>query len=84
MCLFPAGTVSGAPKIARCRSSKNWKPGRAGTLRRTVGYFGFSGNMDMCINIRTVVIRGGRHGIFQPATRGYARMDRFLNMREET
>src|SRR5438093_600138 len=55
---FPAGTVSGAPKIRAMEIIEELEPSRRGAYAGAVGYFGFSGNMDTCINIRTVVIRG--------------------------
>jgi len=55
---FPAGTVSGAPKIRAMAIIEELEPSRRGPYAGAVGYFGFSGNMDTCINIRTVVIKG--------------------------
>ncbi|MFO0730311.1 MAG: anthranilate synthase component I [Nitrospiraceae bacterium] len=55
---FPAGTVSGAPKIRAMQIIEELEPTRRGPYAGAVGYFSFSGNMDMCINIRTVVIKG--------------------------
>ncbi len=55
---FPAGTVSGAPKIRAMQIIEELEPTRRGPYAGAVGYFSFSGNMDTCINIRTVVIRG--------------------------
>jgi anthranilate synthase component 1 len=55
---FPAGTVSGAPKIRAMQIIEELEPSRRGPYAGAVGYFSFSGNMDMCINIRTVVIKG--------------------------
>ena len=55
---FPAGIVSGAPKIRAMEIIEELEPTRRGPYAGAVGYFGFSGNMDMCINIRTVVIKG--------------------------
>jgi anthranilate synthase component 1 len=55
---FPAGTVSGAPKIRAMEIIEELEPLRRGPYAGAVGYFGFSGNMDTCINIRTVVIKG--------------------------
>jgi anthranilate synthase component 1 len=55
---FPAGTVSGAPKIRAMEIIEELEPSRRGPYAGAVGYFGFSGNMDTCINIRTVVIKG--------------------------
>ena len=61
---FPAGTVSGAPKIRAMEIIEELEPTRRGPYAGAVGYFSFSGNMDMCINIRTVVIHG-RHAYIQ-------------------
>ena len=55
---FPAGTVSGAPKIRAMQIIEELEPSRRGPYAGAVGYFSFSGNMDTCINIRTIVIRG--------------------------
>ncbi len=55
---FPAGTVSGAPKIRAMQIIEELEPTRRGPYAGAVGYFSFSGNMDTCINIRTVVITG--------------------------
>jgi anthranilate synthase component 1 len=55
---FPAGTVSGAPKIRAMQIIDELEPTTRGPYAGAVGYFSFSGNMDMCINIRTVVIKG--------------------------
>jgi anthranilate synthase component 1 len=55
---FPAGTVSGAPKIRAMEIIEELEPSRRGPYAGAVGYFGFSGNMDTCINIRTVVVKG--------------------------
>ena len=54
---FPAGTVSGAPKIRAMQIIEELEPTRRGPYAGAVGYFSFSGNMDTCINIRTVVIK---------------------------
>ena len=55
---FPAGTVSGAPKIRAMEIIEELEPCRRGPYAGSVGYFGFSGNMDFCITIRTFIIRG--------------------------
>jgi anthranilate synthase component 1 len=55
---FPAGTVSGAPKIRAMQIIEEMEPTRRGPYAGAVGYFSFSGNMDTCINIRTIVIKG--------------------------
>jgi anthranilate synthase component 1 len=56
---FPAGTVSGAPKIRAMEIIDELEPTRRGPYAGAVGYFGFSGNMDTCITIRTLVIKKG-------------------------
>lgn len=55
---FPAGTVSGAPKIRAMEIIDELEPERRGPYAGAVGYFGFSGNMDFCIAIRTFVMKG--------------------------
>jgi anthranilate synthase component 1 len=54
---FPAGTVSGAPKIRAMEIIDELETERRGPYAGAVGYFGFSGNMDFCITIRTFVFR---------------------------
>src|SRR5512143_528631 len=56
---FPAGTVSGAPKIRAMEIIDELEPTRRGPYAGAVGYFGFSGNMDTCITIRTLIIKDG-------------------------
>jgi len=53
---FPAGTVTGAPKIRAMKIIDELEPEGRGLYAGTVGYFGFDGNMDTCITIRTIVI----------------------------
>ncbi len=55
---FPAGTVSGAPKVRAMQIIEELEPERRGIYAGSVGYFSFDGNMDMAITIRTAVIRG--------------------------
>ncbi|MBU0484970.1 MAG: anthranilate synthase component I [Proteobacteria bacterium] len=55
---FPAGTVSGAPKVRAMEIIEELEPARRGPYAGSVGYFGFSGNMDFCITIRTFVMQG--------------------------
>jgi anthranilate synthase component 1 len=55
---FPAGTVSGAPKIRAMQIISELEPERRGIYAGAVGYFGFGGNLDTCIVIRTIVMRG--------------------------
>ena len=57
---FPAGTVSGAPKIRAMQIIEELEPTQRGPYAGAVGYFSFSGNMDTCINIRTIVIKGNQ------------------------
>ncbi len=55
---FPAGTVSGAPKIRAMEIIDELEPNRRGPYAGAVGYFAFGGDMDACITIRTAVIKG--------------------------
>jgi len=55
---FPAGTVSGAPKIRAMEIIDELEPTKRGPYAGAVGYFDFSGNMDTCIVIRTMLITG--------------------------
>lgn len=54
---FPAGTVTGAPKIRAMEIIEELEPTKRGPYAGSVGYFGFSGNMDMCITIRTILLK---------------------------
>jgi anthranilate synthase component 1 len=56
---FPAGTLSGAPKVRAMEIIESLEPTRRGLYGGTVGYFGFAGDMDMAIAIRTALMRGG-------------------------
>ena len=56
---FPAGTVSGAPKIRAMEIIAELEPDKRGPYAGAVGYFDFSGNLDTAITIRTVVIKDG-------------------------
>jgi anthranilate synthase component I len=56
---FPAGTLSGAPKVRAMEIIEGLEPTRRGLYGGTVGYFGFAGDMDMAIAIRTAFIHGG-------------------------
>jgi anthranilate synthase component 1 len=55
---FPAGTVSGAPKIRAMEIIEELEPVRRGPYAGAVGYFSFSGSMDTCITLRTIVMKG--------------------------
>ncbi len=57
---FPAGTLSGAPKVRAMEIIEELEGVRRGVYGGAVGYFGFSGNMDTCIAIRTAVAVGDR------------------------
>ena len=54
---FPAGTVSGAPKIRAMEIIAELEPDKRGPYAGAAGYFSFSGNMDMAIAIRTMVMK---------------------------
>jgi len=56
---FPAGTVSGAPKIRAMEIIAELEPEKRGPYSGAAGYFSFSGNMDMAISIRTMVMNKG-------------------------
>lgn len=54
---FPAGTVSGAPKIRAMEIIEELEKQKRGPYAGAIGYFSFSGNMDFCITIRTMLIK---------------------------
>ena len=56
---FPAGTVSGAPKIRAMQILSELEPTRRDLYAGAVGYLDFAGNLDFCIAIRTITIRDG-------------------------
>jgi anthranilate synthase component 1 len=57
---FPAGTVTGAPKIRAMEIIAELEPTKRGIYAGAVGYVDFSGNLDSCIAIRTIVMKGNR------------------------
>ena len=57
--VFPAGTLSGAPKPRAMEIIERLEPTRRGIYGGTIGYFDFRGNVDSCIAIRTAVIKDG-------------------------
>ena len=57
---FPAGTVSGAPKVRAMEIIADLEPTRRGVYAGAVGYLDFAGNLDFCIAIRTVVMANGK------------------------
>jgi anthranilate synthase component 1 len=56
---FPAGTVSGAPKIRAMQILGELEQTQRGPYAGAVGYFSFSGNVDSCITLRTALLKGG-------------------------
>jgi anthranilate synthase component 1 len=58
--VFPAGTLSGAPKPRAMEIIENLEPCRRGIYGGAIGYVDFSGNLDTCIAIRTAVIKSGK------------------------
>ncbi len=57
---FPAGTVSGAPKIRAMEIIAELEPDRRGVYAGSLGYVGFGGNLDMAITLRTIVVADGQ------------------------
>ncbi|HEX2444368.1 MAG TPA: anthranilate synthase component I [Vicinamibacterales bacterium] len=60
---FPAGTVSGAPKLRAMELVAEIEPTRRGIYAGAVGYLDCAGNLDFCIAIRTITIAGGRASV---------------------
>jgi anthranilate synthase component 1 len=57
---FPAGTVSGAPKIRAMQIIAQYEPSQRGFYAGALGYVGYDGNMDTCIMLRTALLKDGR------------------------
>jgi anthranilate synthase component 1 len=57
---FPAGTVSGAPKIRAMQIIAQYEPSQRGFYAGALGYVGYDGNMDTCIMLRTALLQGGQ------------------------
>jgi anthranilate synthase component 1 len=57
---FPAGTVSGAPKVRAMQIIDELEPDRRGIYAGAIGYFGANGAMDTCIALRTAILKDGR------------------------
>ena len=57
---FPAGTVSGAPKVRAMQIIHDLEPSGRGLYAGAVGYLDFAGNLDFCIAIRTVIMSDGK------------------------
>jgi anthranilate synthase component I len=60
MACFPAGTLSGAPKVRAMEIIDELEPTRRGIYAGAILYLDFSGNVDSCIGLRTLVAKGGR------------------------
>ena len=58
--VFPAGTVSGAPKVRAMEIIEELEPTRRGPYAGAVGYFSYNGNADFAINIRTLIANGNK------------------------
>jgi anthranilate synthase component 1 len=56
---FPAGTLSGAPKVRAMQIIEELEPSRRGVYAGGVGYFGADGDMDICIALRTALVKDG-------------------------
>jgi anthranilate synthase component 1 len=61
---FPAGTVSGAPKVRAMEIIDELEPTRRGPYAGATGYYGVDGRLDTCITLRTALLKGG-HAYFQ-------------------
>jgi anthranilate synthase component 1 len=57
---FPAGTVSGSPKVRAMQIINQMEKNKRGTYAGAVGYFGFDGNSDSCIALRTIALKDGK------------------------
>ena len=57
---FPAGTVSGAPKIRAMQIIAEKEPVQRGFYAGALGYFGYDGNLDSCIMLRTALLKDGK------------------------
>ena len=57
---FPAGTVSGSPKVRAMQIINELEKSKRCTYAGAVGYFAFDGNLDSCIALRTVLLKGGK------------------------
>lgn len=57
---FPAGTVSGAPKVRAMEIIDELEPTRRGVYAGAIGYFSLAGDVDLCIAIRSIVVQGQR------------------------
>jgi anthranilate synthase component 1 len=60
MACFPAGTLSGAPKVRAMEIIDELEPTKRGVYAGTIMYVDFSNNLDSCIGLRTLVVRGNK------------------------
>ena len=60
---FPHGTVSGAPKVRALEIISELEPDARGAYAGMIGYFGFDGNMDTCLALRTLIARGNQFSV---------------------
>ena len=79
---FPAGTLVGAPKVRAMEIIDELEPHRRGPYGGAVGYIDFSGNMDTCIALRTMVLKG--QTVYLQAGAGIVADSVPANEREET
>jgi anthranilate synthase component 1 len=56
---FPAGTLSGAPKVRAMQIIEELEPTRRGAYGGAIGYFSYNRNLDACITIRTLLVKDG-------------------------
>jgi anthranilate synthase component 1 len=78
---FPAGTLTGAPKVRAMQIIEELEPTRRGPYGGAVGYIGFSGDLDFCITLRTIVMTG-QTVYFQAGAGIVADSDRELEHKE--
>lgn len=79
--VFPAGTVTGAPKIRSMEIIEDLEPTRRGPYAGAVGWFGLAGDMDFCITLRTLII-SGKKAYWQASAGIVADSDRELEYKE--
>lgn len=79
---FPAGTVSGAPKVRAMQIIAELEQSRRGPYAGCVGYFSFDGNVDCCITIRTALVKDGK--VFVQAGGGWVYDSVPQNERQES
>lgn len=60
MSVFPAGTLSGAPKVRAMELIDKFEPTKRGIYGGAIGYMSFDGNLDSCITIRTILFKDGK------------------------